>query len=330
MLTAITRTSRSLVTRDRLSQISTIMAPFSTNNLTIDKLFNVKDKVVLVTGGGTGIGLMCSQAFAANGAKVYIASRNLEKLQRTAEVHGKDIAGQLIPLQLDVGDKSSILGAVEQIKSREGHLDVLVNNSGVSPTEDGPQAANVSGGSEGKPEGKSAEEISSTVIEKASFDQWTDVYRINCASIFMMSMAFLPLLQAGTERTKGWSSAIINITSISGMTKDNQGHMSYNASKAAAIHVTKMISADFGEKNVKVRVNSLAPGVYPSAMTASEYDEENKSKLDDEKFKDLPAGRSGNDADMANGILFMATNQYLNFANVQIDGGYLAQSGMAS
>jgi len=74
----------------------------------LGEVFNVKGKVALVTGGGSGIGLMCTQALAVNGAKVYIVGRTEEKLDRVAEIHGKGIAGEIIPLVGDVTDKEGV------------------------------------------------------------------------------------------------------------------------------------------------------------------------------------------------------------------------------
>jgi hypothetical protein len=78
-------------------------------DLQLGEVFNVKDKVALVTGGGSGIGLMITQTLAVNGAKVYIVGRTEEKLEKVAEVHGKDIPGQIIPLQGDVSSKEGVL-----------------------------------------------------------------------------------------------------------------------------------------------------------------------------------------------------------------------------
>jgi NAD(P)-dependent dehydrogenase (short-subunit alcohol dehydrogenase family) len=76
--------------------------------LELGKVFDVKGKIALVTGGGSGIGLMITQTLAVNGAKVYIVGRTEEKLERVAEVHGKGIAGQIIPIQGDVASKEGV------------------------------------------------------------------------------------------------------------------------------------------------------------------------------------------------------------------------------
>ncbi|KAK4937656.1 hypothetical protein LTR28_009780 [Elasticomyces elasticus] len=119
-------------------------------DLQLSEVFNVKGKVALVTGGGSGIGLMvpipatsshhnltdpilqCTQALAVNGAKVYIVGRTEEKLQRVKKVHGKDIAGEIIPLVGDVADKKSVDKLVSEIESKEGKLDILVNSNNSS------------------------------------------------------------------------------------------------------------------------------------------------------------------------------------------------------
>lgn len=89
-----------------------------------------------------------------------------------------------------------------------------------------------------------------------------------------------------------------------------------------------MLASEIATNGIKVRVNSIAPGVFPSEMTAGESGEDQKSEIPKEKFEGkVPAQRPGNDRDMGNGMLFVATNQYLNGITIPIDGGYILQHG---
>ncbi|KAK3937580.1 NAD(P)-binding protein [Diplogelasinospora grovesii] len=165
--------------------------------------------------------------------------------------------------------------------------------------------------------------------EKATVDDWTDTYRTNVASIYFMTSAFLPLLQKSSELHHGWSGTVINISSISGLVKSAQHHFSYNASKAAAIHLTRMLAAEIAENKHKIRVNSIAPGVFPSEMTASESDKYQKSHIPKEKYAEkVPAARPGRDVDMAQAVLMLAANQYVNGQTLVVDGGYTLAAGL--
>lgn len=291
-----------------------------TNNdqFQISNLFDVKGKVALVTGGGSGIGLMIVQALAVNGAKVYITGRTQEKLDRVVESHGKNISGQIIPLTADISDKNSIRSLYEEFSKNEQQLDILVNNAGISTG-----STNTDAGSAQKLKEALFEE------ESATFADWDDVYRTNVSQIFFMTAAFLPLLDAASNNTKSWSSTVLNITSISGMVKTSQHHPNYNASKGAAIHLNRMLANEIQENGLKIRVNSLAPGVFPSEMTTQESDENQKSSIPKDKFEGkVPAQRPGNDRDMANAALFAITNQYFNGQNFAVDGGYTLAAGL--
>jgi len=145
-----------------------------------------------------------------------------------------------------------------------------------------------------------------------------------------MTTAFLPLLQAASEHQHGYSAGVINVCSISGIVKTAQHHFAYNASKAAVIHLTKMLSFEITNNNLKIRVNSIAPGVFPSEMTQGESGPNQKSELPKEDFEGkVPAGRPGNDRDMGNAMLFVATNTYLQAQTIVVDGGYVVKAGSA-
>ncbi|KAF2086463.1 NAD(P)-binding protein [Saccharata proteae CBS 121410] len=289
----------------------------NTNNpdFQLGEVFNVKNKVALVTGGGSGIGLMCTQALAVNGAKVYIVGRTKEKLDQVVKVHGQNIAGEIIPIVGDVTDKDGVEKLVKEIESREKCLCILINNAGIAA---------------GKttPDGENAEEMKKNLFGPTTVNEWTDVYSTNVVGPYLMTTAFLPLLQKATDHQHGYSGCVINITSISGHVRISQGHFSYNASKGAAVHLNKMLAAEIAKAGLKIRVNSIAPGVFPSEMTTQDSDDQTqKSSMPKEAKGELPAGRPGNDRDMAAAVLFAASCQYLNGQEIPVDGGYLIQVG---
>jgi len=259
---------------------------------------------------------MATQALAVNGAKVYIVGRTEEKLERVVEHHGKNIAGEIIPIAADVTSKEEITRLVKEIESREKCLCILINNAGVS-------------GNTQQVESRSANEMKKNLFntESSDFDDWVNTYRTNVPQQFFMSTAFLPLLQKATESQHGYSGTIINISSISGLVQSSQHHFSYNASKAASIQLTKLLAAEIANNGIKVRVNSIAPGVFPSEMTAGESDQTQKSTIPKDEYSHLPAQRPGNDRDMAGAVLFAACNQYLNGQTLVVDGGYTLHAG---
>ena len=202
-------------------------------------------------GGGSGIGLMAVQALAVNGAKVYICGRTVEKLETVAQAYSEGVSGQIIPLVCDISKKDQIASLCDQIASKEPHLDILINNAGISTKRLQTEAS-------------SAEEMKKNLFDNgdATFEDWDDVYRTNVSQCWFMSTAFLPLLQKATESQHGWSGNIINISFISGQVKTTQHHPRYNASKSATIHLTRMLANEIQENGLKIRVNDIAPGKF--------------------------------------------------------------------
>lgn len=260
---------------------------------------------------------MATQALAVNGAKVYIVGRTKEKLDRVVETYNKDIEGEIVALQGDVTKKDDVARLAQEVGSREKCLCILINNAGVS-------SATV------QPESGTAGEMRQNIFDtdKVTEQDWTDTYRANVASLYFTTAAFLPLLQASSERHPHWSGAVVNVTSISGLVKGAQHHFSYNASKAAASHLTRMLAAEIAAAGHKIRVNAIAPGVFPSEMTAGASDEFQKSHLDREKYAGkVPAGRPGRDIDMAQAVLALTANQYIDGQTLVVDGGYTLSLG---
>ena len=193
---------------------------------------------------------MIVQALAINGTKVYITGRTEEKLEKVAELYGKDIEGQIISISADISQKTEIARLVKEIESKEKCLCILVNNAGISKA------------SHPVSESKNAEEMKQNLFDEESntFEEWTESYRTNTAGIYFLTTACLPLLQRATETHPGYSGCVINITSISGLVRVSQHHPAYNASKAAAIYLSNVLGAEIADAGLKIRVNNIAPG----------------------------------------------------------------------
>ncbi|KAJ3894244.1 hypothetical protein GG344DRAFT_41516 [Lentinula edodes] len=282
-------------------------------------LFDLTGRIAMVTGGGTGIGYMIARGLAANGAKVYITGRRADVLQRVVDTTPKT-EGEILALPMDVTSKDSILQAKREIETKEGKLHILVNNAGqVGPTSPFLTDPNA-------PEVKDGESFGSALF-KEDQQGWSDLYSINVFSIFFTTTAFLGLLEKGTKESNipGYTSSVINITSISGVIKLAQDHFCYNSAKAAASHLTKMLSTEFALKKIPVRVNSIAPGVYASEMTTDTISAEEVDKIG-KGITPVPAQRDGSAEEMAGTAVYLASKAggYMNGQELIIDGGYCA------
>lgn len=290
------------------------MASNTSHNLAHAKLFDVSQLTAVVSGGGTGIGLMIAQALVTNGAKVYIVGRRKEALDSVVKQYSDHGPGQLIALPGDISDKGDLEKMAQEVGEKEPKgIHLLVNNAGVALDD----ATKFS--SAGKPDFSSATSIQSH-FWKSSPESWADTYKINVTGHFYTSLAFLPLLEKGRNVTPGYTSSIVNVASISGVMKGtSMGQFAYACSKAASIHLTRMLASTLVE--TKIRCNCIAPGIFPSEMTTGESGDDQKSKIDRQVGN--PAGRPGKDEDMAACILFLAGpgGLFLNSQVVYPDGG---------
>jgi NAD(P)-dependent dehydrogenase (short-subunit alcohol dehydrogenase family) len=286
-----------------------------THHFNASALYNMKDTVAVITGGGTGIGLMAAQALSANGAKVYIIGRRLEALEQAAKSHDPKNGGSIIPLgPCDVTKKDDLARTVKDLKEKEKYINLLVCNAGVG----GPKG----GGGE-----EDAQKLSEKLWENESVEEWNECYSTDVTSVYFTAVAFLPMLQAAISPNgpiERFGSSIITTSSMSGMMRHAQGHFAYNAAKAATVHLTKLMSAEF--QPTWIRVNSIAPGYFPSEMTTKESDDKQKSELPAEQVQDkghVPAMRGGREEEMGMAMLFLAANKYVNGQILAVDGGVL-------
>ncbi|KAL9630129.1 MAG: hypothetical protein Q9164_006571 [Protoblastenia rupestris] len=276
-------------------------------------LFSVKDLTAVVTGGGTGIGLMITQALVANGAKVYITGRRQEALDSVVKQYSTG-PGSIYALPCDISLKEEVIKLAEEVSKKEQKgIHLLVNNAGIA-RDDSTRFS-----SAGKPDFSSAQSISEHLL-KSEPEQWEDTFRTNVTAQYFTTAAFLPLLAKGRDVVPGYTSSVVNVASISGVMKgSSMGQFAYASSKAAFIHLTRILATTLS--SAKIRVNCIAPGLFPSEMTAGSSGDDQKSNLDLQMSN--PAGRTGHDSDMAACILFLAGPGGL-FLNNQVlypDGG---------
>ena len=182
-------------------------------------------KVAIVTGGAGGIGSKIAHAFARSGAKVVIASRNLENLEAVAAEIETD--GQTcLPIACDVTDPEQVDEMVDETVRKLGGLDVMVNNAG--------------GAMFVKPP------------EKLRPKEWRAAIALNLDSVFYCSVA------AAKQMVKQENGRIINISSVAGI-KNSPSFVHYGAAKAAVISLTKSLAICWGPDNINV--NCIAPGL---------------------------------------------------------------------
>ncbi|CCA74515.1 related to NAD(P)H-dependent oxidoreductase [Serendipita indica DSM 11827] len=298
------------------------------HHLSSNVLYDMTGLVALITGGGSGIGLMIAEAYAVHGATVYIGGRREQTLDKAASDVAQRIgnsSGRLVPLGLDVTKKESIRNAVNIIREKEGKLHILVNNAG--------QVGPFSGffNDESAPEHA---DIGTAVFENEHFADWASLFDINITSIFFTTFAFLPLLELGAQDLDSRSPAhplttsVINITSVSGIQRQAQMHFAYNVSKAAANHLTRLLSTELALKKKPVRVNAIAPGPFPTEMTEHQGQTFGAYVADmiGKGIHPHPARRGGTEEEIAGAALLLASpvaGGYINGHIMLVDGGFL-------
>ena len=215
------------------------------STLNAGTLFKVEGLVALITGGGSGIGLMMAKALALNGAhKVFIVGRRLQVLEAAAK---ESPHGNIVPIVGDVTSKDSLKAAADEVKSQVGYLNVLVVNSGIA----GPKTKSIL-------EIKSVHELQAEYWS-LDFNEYNDTFVTNVSSAFFTVIAFLDLLDAGNKKGNlEQKSQVITTSSIGGFNRMPLSGFAYGVSKAALTHLTKTLSTTLLPYDI--RANILAPG----------------------------------------------------------------------
>jgi NAD(P)-dependent dehydrogenase (short-subunit alcohol dehydrogenase family) len=247
----------------------------------------LENKVALITGAASGMGASMARIFAGEGAKVVVAD--------VLEAEGKAVVADITRAngaamfhRLDVSNEAEWKAAVDAALAAYGRLDILVNNAGLS--------------------GSAVEDLFETAA-------WDRLMAVNAGGVFLGMKFAVPLM------TAQGGGAIVNVSSISGITGQHGVHVGYNASKGAVRTLTKAAAVQHGVDNI--RVNSVHPGLMPPMRSSGRTaDPEVRAKM----LRQVPMGRAGRPEEVANAVLFLASDEasYITGAELWVDGGYLA------
>ena len=253
--------------------------------MVLDK-FSLAEQVGIVTGGGQGLGKTFCQAFAEVGAHIVVAEINSETgRQTTAEIEA--LGRRAMFIETDVADMGSVQRMVDRTLMEFGQIDFLMNNAGICLWQN---------------------------AEDVSQDEWQKVMKVNLDGVFYCAQAVSKHM---IERRKG---SIINIASMSGLIVNRpQSQTSYNTSKAAVIHMTKSLAAEWAPHNI--RVNAIAPGYMATPMAEPRFNDPQYGGL---WMDAIPMKRPGQPEELGPAAVFLASeaSSYMTGETLVIDGGF--------
>ena len=244
------------------------------------------NKVAIVTGAASGMGAATARLFAREGAKVVLSD--------LLEAEGQEVTGSIAAAggearfwRHDVASEADWDAVVTGTLAAYGAVDILINNAGVSGSDP----------------------------DRLSLATWDRQMSINAKGVFLGMRAAIPVMQ------KAKMGAIVNISSISGVTGQTFVHMGYNAAKGAVRTMTKAAAVQFAKDGI--RVNSVHPGLLPPMRTSILSAD---PKVRAGMLKAVPMGRDGRVEEVAYANLFLASDEasYITGVELPVDGGFLA------
>jgi NAD(P)-dependent dehydrogenase (short-subunit alcohol dehydrogenase family) len=249
----------------------------------------IQDRVAVITGGASGIGLATARRFVAEGAKVVIGDVNddagAQAVAALSEVGGADVATYA---HVDVTSKDEVDALFRTAKDTYGSVDIAFNNAGISPPDD-------------------------DSILDTELDAWRRVQEVNLTSVYLCCKAALPYM---LEQQRG---SIINTASFVALMGAATSQISYSASKGGVLAMTRELGVQFARQGV--RVNALCPGPVNTPLLQERFakDPERAAR----RLVHIPMGRFGEPEEMASAVLFLASDDssFMTANTFVVDGG---------
>ena len=251
--------------------------------------YDLKGKVVIITGASQGLGEQFAHGFAESGAHVVIAARNKNRLNAIAAELVEKYNAKVIVIQTDVGKEKDIINLVEQTVKEFGTVDILVNNAGMY--------------------------IVKPLLEQ-TLEDWDTVMNVNLTSAFLASREVAKIMIPKK------SGVIINISSTFGFGGTVFPEVSYYTSKGGMVAMTKALAVELGKENI--RVNAIAPGFFPTPMSAGAFDDEKIRTTMIEPRTALPMFAQNEWIRGAACFLASDDARYITGHTLAVDGGWLA------
>jgi len=259
-------------------------------------LFSIEGKTAIVTGASSGLGVVMAEGLANAGANVIIAARrkaNLDELASRLEANG----AKVLALYCDVCDSQQVDEMVDAAWNTFGRVDILVNNAGVSAD-------------------------AGVMPENVPDELFLQSVTTNLVGTFSCCRAL-----ARRQLADGRGGSIINIASIMGMAGTQNAPVGYQSSKAGVINLTRALALSWADRGV--RVNAIAPGWFPSEMTAGWFA---VPEFLQRFATQIPTCHVGEPADLVGPLLFLASDasNFVTGQTIAVDGGLSSSNGAAA